>query len=252
MQRVAIAVLGPVQVDGATLRPRERVVLAALALTPGRAVRTEHLTEALWRDNPPATAPKQLQICIGRLRKALGPDAIETTAAGYRLRVPDEDLDAIRFEHLVSSGRDLIVDGEPDRAEAVIERALTLWRGDPFDELDGWEPAISESVRLCEMYRTAEEDLLDARLAAADHRDVAAVAELLVAQQPLRERRWVSLALAQYRCGRQADALRTLGRARVLLRDQLGVDPGRELSKLEAAVLQHDPSLAAPVHAPRR
>ena len=92
---------------------------------------------------------------------------------------------------------------------------------------------LSEATRLDELRRAAEEDHLDARLAAGEHREVAAVAEPLVAAEPLRERRWAILALAQYRGGRQAEALRTLERARRTLVEQLGLDPGRELVELQ-------------------
>ena len=123
--------------------------------------------------------------------------------------------------------------------------ALALWRGAPLDQLDGWLPARSEAARLEELRRTAEEDWLDARLAAGDHRQVAAEAEAMVDAEPLRERRWASLALAQYRCARQADALRSLARARQVLVEQLGLSPGPELTALEAAILRQDPALAA-------
>ena len=89
-----------------------------------------------------------------------------------------------------------------------------------------------------------EEDLLDARLASGEHREVAAEAEARVGEEPLRERRWAALALAQYRCGLQADALRSIQRARHTLVDQLGIDPGPELVELEAAILRQDPALS--------
>ena len=106
---------------------------------------------------------------------------------------------------------------------------------------------VSEAARLEELRRGAEEDLLDARLACGEHREVAAAAEALVSAEPLRERRWAILALAQYRCGRQGDALRTLHRARRTLVEQLGIDPSRELSALEAAILDQDEGLDAHV-----
>ena len=103
----------------------------------------------------------------------------------------------------------------------------------------------SEAARLEELRRTAEEDWLDARLDAGDHRQVAAEAEAMVNAEPLRERRWASLALAQYRCARQADALRSLAGARHVLVEQLGLSPGPELTELEAAILRQDPALGS-------
>jgi DNA-binding SARP family transcriptional activator/WD40 repeat protein len=243
---VGVLLLGPPSVDGSDgLRPRELTVLAALAVRRPQAVGADQVAEALWGADPPTTWPKQVQICVARLRKALGSTAIETTAGGYVLALPDDDIDICRFEVLVERGRTLAATGEPDRAVPTFQRALSLWRGSPFEDLDGWEPARSDAARLAEMRRSAEEDLLDARLSVGEHRDVAAAAETLVADAPLRERRWAILALAQYRCGHQADALRSLQRARHALVDQLGIDPSAELTTLEAAILRQDGALDA-------
>jgi WD40 repeat protein len=186
-----------------------------------------------------------VQISIMGLRKALGSAAIETTDAGYRLAVAGDDLDVARFEDLIERGRGLASRGEPERAASTLTRALALWRGDPYEDLDRWPPGRSEAARLGELRRSAQEDLLAARLAAGEHREVAAEAEARVAEEPLRERRWAILAMAQYRGGRQADALRSLHRARHTLADQLGIDPGPELVALEAAILRQDPALAS-------
>jgi DNA-binding SARP family transcriptional activator/WD40 repeat protein len=244
MPAVDIAFLGPLQVDGATaaLSPRDRMVLAALAVRDAE-LSADQLAAAVWGHEPPGSWLKQVHICVMRLRKALGPDAIETTARGYRLALTGDELDTHHFEALVERGRVLAADGEPDRAASTLARALALWRGEPFGELDAWPPGRAEAARLAELRRSAQEDLLDARLASGEHRAVAAEAEVLVADEPLRERRWAELALAQYRSGRQADALRSLNRARRTLVDELGIDPGPELVSLEAAILRQDPSL---------
>ena len=243
---MGINLLGPVVVDGdGALRPRDRMALAALAVRRRQVVAPDQLADALWGEAPPPSWPKQVQICVARLRKVLGPSAIETAAGGYRLSLTDDDLDVDRFEQLVERGRMLAATNEPDRAASTFARGLSLWRGPPFDNLGAWPPGRSEAARLNELRRSAEEDLLDARLAGGEHREVAAEAETLVAEEPLRERRWAILALAQYRCGRQADALRSLDRARRRLVDQLGIDPGAELAALEAAILRQDVALNA-------
>ena len=243
---VGVSVLGPVEVDGdSSLEPRDRAVLAVLAIRRGQVVSPAQFADALWGDSPPGSWPKQVQICIGRLRRVLGSAAIETTAGGYRLTLDDDDIDVRRFESLVERARVLRASGEPDRAAATLGRGLALWRGSPLEQLDGWLPAESEVARLEELRRTAEEDWLDARLDAGDHHRVAAEAEAMVNAEPLRERRWASLALAQYRCARQADALRSLTRARHVLVEQIGLSPGPELTELEAAILRQDPALGS-------
>jgi DNA-binding SARP family transcriptional activator/WD40 repeat protein len=251
MRAVDIGFLGPLQVDRdangdvAAPGPRDRVVLSALAVRPGEVVAPDRLADALWGDEPPVSWPKVVQGCVARLRRTLGAAVIETAAGGYRLTVDGDHLDTHRFEELVERARKLATTGAHEQAAVALARALALWRGRPFEELDRWPPGRNEATRLEELRRAAEEDLLDARLAASEHRQVVAEAEVRVAEEPLRERRWAILALAQYRCGRQADALRSLHRARSTLADQLGIDPGPELVALEAAILAQDPALAA-------
>ena len=243
---VRVAVLGPLVVDGGagvSLRPRERAVLAALVLGDGRGVPSERLADALWVDDAPSTWPKQIQASIGLIRRRLGTGAVATLPDGYQLTLGPDDVDVRRFEQLVERGRALVRSGEPDRAAATFDRALGLWRGRPFEEVEHWPAAVSEAGRLEEMRRSIEEDVLVARLESGEHREVAATAELIVDAAPLREQRWAILATAQYRCGRQADALRTLQRARRTLVEELGIGPGRVLVDLEHAILTQDPQL---------
>lgn len=153
------------------------------------------------------------------------------------------EVDAERFEILVTRGSQQLELGEPERAAHTFAEALSLWRGEPFIELPDWEPARIASGRLEESRLGVEELLLAARLQAGEVAEVAALARARVAEAPLRERRWVMLGVAQYRQGRQADALATVRRARGLLASELGLDPCTELAELEQAILRQDPSL---------
>jgi WD40 repeat protein/DNA-binding SARP family transcriptional activator len=244
---VGIAVLGPLSVDndGVALGPRDRVVLAALALQPGEAVSAERLADALWGERPPPSWPKVIQGCVVRLRKSLGAGAIATTRQGYQLDLPGDEVDAQRFVRLVGRGRELLALGEPERAAHVVGEALALWRGPALAELEDWGPGRLEAERLEELRRDAEELRVDAVLRAGRHRELLVETQAMVAAAPLRERRWALLALAQYQTGRQGEALRTLHRARTVLATELGLDPGPDLVALEAAILRQDPSLVA-------
>lgn len=244
---MSIGVLGPLTVNGDTgaLSPRDRVILAALTVYHGEVVGADTLADALWYDHPPTSASKVVQGCVVRLRKALGAHAIETVAHGYRLAVPADGLDLTRFEQLVARGQELLSLGEPDRAAFVIDEALNLWRGTPLMDVDGWRPGRAEATRLEELRLDTEELRVEAGLRAGRFREVLTEAHRLAAAAPLRERRWSQLALAQYQAGRQADALATIRRARRVLAEELGLDPGPDLATLEEAILRQDPSLIA-------
>jgi WD40 repeat protein/DNA-binding SARP family transcriptional activator len=245
---VGIGVLGPLMVDGSPggLAPRDRVVLSVLAMQAGEVVPSGRLADALWGERPPPSWGKVLQGCVVRLRKVLGAAAIETVQPpGYRLVLPPEEVDAVRFERLVGRGRELLTLGEPERAAYLLGEALALWRGAPLAELENWDAGQVEARRLVELRLDAEELQLETMLRAGRYGQLLGGARRLVEQAPLRERRWALLALAQYQGGRQAEALRTLGEVRAVLARELGLDPGPELAGLEQAILRQDPALVA-------
>ena len=246
-----ISVLGPLRVDDAPtdLGRRDRVVLSALALRPGHPVASDRLADALWGASPPASAAKVVQGCVARLRKLLGAGVIETTALGYRLVVDESDVDLARFERLVTRGRQLLGLGEPERAAYVFGEALSCFIGDPLPDLDGWGTGVIEAERLTELRLGTEEGRVEALLRAGHHDEVLADAQALVRARPLREHRHALLALAQYRAGRQSDALASLRAVRRTLVAELAVEPSPALVQLERAILDQDPDLL--VDAPR-
>jgi DNA-binding SARP family transcriptional activator/WD40 repeat protein len=249
---VAVSILGATFLGEADthLAPRDRVVLSALAISFGAVVTTDQLADAIWGDAPPASATKVIQGCVMRLRRALSPSAIETTPRGYRLAVPADEIDAQHFARLVARGQEQLTLGEPDRAVFTLDVALELWRGDPLTDLGDWEPARAEAARLAELKKVAEELRIEALIEAGRFRDVLADAEALVHEDSLREHRWALLARVQYQAGRQAHALRTLHTARRVLGEQLGIEPGPELTELEHAVLNQDETLLIQRSAP--
>jgi WD40 repeat protein/DNA-binding SARP family transcriptional activator len=244
---VGINVLGPLTVDGpGRLGPHDRVVLQALATRLGHPVSPDELVDAVWGDHPPASAAKNIQSCIVRLRKVLGAGAIETTAHGYVLAVPPDDVDANEFEARVTRARELLTVGESDRVAFQLEQALTQWRGPAFADLPDWAPARREADRLGELRLEAQEMHVDAMLRSGRPREVLALAHSLVRAAPLRERRWELLVLAQYRTGAQGEALRSLRQLRGVLARELGIDPSPEMLALEQSILNQDPRLLVP------
>ena len=244
---VRLRVLGPVTVEGSgPLQNRDRRVLGALVVEAGRVCPADRLAEALYGVSPPATWRKVVQGSIARLRHHLGAHAIVTTGAGYRLELGDDEIDVRRFERLIVEAERLSAAGEHERAALTLVSAMELVVGEPWAELDGWEPAVAAAARYRELARQAEEQLVRERLASGQYGVALAAASELVVREPLREQRWEALALAQYRAGRQGEALRTIRRSRRVLADELGLDPGPELVGLEQAILAQDPSLAGP------
>ncbi|MGH2841294.1 MAG: AfsR/SARP family transcriptional regulator, partial [Solirubrobacteraceae bacterium] len=115
-------ILGPIDVRGANGAValggnKPRAVLAVLLLHANEPVSAERLALALWGEDAPGSAVKTVQVHVSRLRKALGdPDIVDTSAAGYRLRVRPDELDAQRFERLVEDGRRALSAGQAEQA----------------------------------------------------------------------------------------------------------------------------------------
>jgi DNA-binding SARP family transcriptional activator/WD40 repeat protein len=243
---MGIAVLGPLTVDDdASLGRRDRIVLQALVASGGRPVSADLLADAVWGNRPPASAAKNLQGCVVRLRKRLGPGALVTSSHGYQLVLPVDEVDARRFERSVARSRELLLLGEHDRAAYLLTEALALWRGEPFGDLEGWAGAETEVRRLLELRLDAEELRVEAHVAGGRHLEVLSEAQALVTAAPMRERRWALLAHAQYLAGRQGEALRTIHQLKGVLAEHLGIDPGADVNALEEAILRQDDSLLA-------
>jgi DNA-binding SARP family transcriptional activator len=233
-------ILGPLEVandDGLVDLggEQQRSLLAVLLLRVNEVVSSESLLDALWNERPPRTAMASLQNRVSRLRKLLGADLVETRPPGYRLRVAPEQLDVVQFERLVQ-----LAEGRPadERAE-TLARALALWRGEPLADLAFKAFAQEEIRRLAHRRLIARGKRIRADLDCGRHADVVAELEGLVRADPLNEELGSQLMLALYRCGRQADAMRTFHVARDALDDELGQPPGAELQAAYLAILRH-------------
>ncbi|MFD8559969.1 BTAD domain-containing putative transcriptional regulator [Streptosporangium canum] len=222
--------------------PRQRGVLALLVAARGHVVPVDRMIEDLWRGEPPARALMSLQAYVSNLRRLLEPGRpprtparlLVSAAPGYALRLPPEAVDAWRFEGLLGQAR---TDTDPRAARARLTEALGLWQGPAFAEVADEPWAAAETARLNELRMVATELHVAAGLRIGDPAAVVPEAERLTRDEPLREEGWRLHALALWSSGRQADALATLRRARDILAEELGLDPGPDLTALEEAIL---------------
>lgn len=246
-------ILGPLEVvhEGRVLALRgakQRAMVGLLALNSSRPVSPDRLVDELWGQHPPQSAPHAIQVYVSEIRSALragtGSDAaVRTCSSGYALEVADENIDARRFETLVSDALNA-ADREPRHARGLLEEALALWRGPVLADIENVTETRLEAERLEELRLVATECLLTIRLDFGEHAELVGMLKNLVAQHPLREKLCRLLMLALYHSGRQSEALAAYQNARVAL-DELGLVPSRELRDLEQAILRQDELLDA-------
>lgn len=228
-------VLGPVR------WPMPRSLLAVLLLNANRVVSAGRLVEVLWGDDPPTTAMASLHNHVMRLRSLLAGGEkeaqIRTLAPGYVLEVADSDVDLRKFTQLSRRGRDALAVGDWDTASRDLNAALGLWRGEPLEDVTSWLLREREVPRLIQMRLEAVEARIEADLHRGGHEQlISELGELTVAY-PLRERFHAQLMQACYQTGRQAEALAFYQRAREVLAEELGLDPGPDLQQLYQQIL---------------
>jgi predicted ATPase/DNA-binding SARP family transcriptional activator len=247
---VEFRILGSVEVDNSGLAVdlgglRERTLLARLLLAAGQVVSADRLADDLWAGEPPPHSMATLRVYISRLRRALGPAAgsLVTQPPGYRLQLDAGQLDASRFEHLVTAARRELDDGNAEAAAAGLRTALGLWRGPALSDVADFAFAQADVARLEEARLAALEDRVEADLACGRHAGLTSELDGLAAACPLRERLCGQRMTALYRCGRQADALRAYRELRTRLSDELGIDPNPRLHRLHEAILRQEPDL---------
>jgi predicted ATPase/DNA-binding SARP family transcriptional activator len=245
-------ILGPLELRDERgtieLRPaKPQALLAMLLLHPNQPLSPDRLARALWGEDPPPGAHRAVHVYLSRLRHALGErERVDTTPAGYRLRVRPGELDAERFEALLHEGQAALAAGHHERAASLLREALSLWRGPPLADVRLERSAQTEIARLEEQRFAALEAWIDAELQLGRHASLIPELEALATRDPRRERLSAQLMLALYRCGRQADALETYQRTRAALVDELGIEPGPSLKAMQRAVLEQSPELELP------
>ncbi|MFE9686964.1 BTAD domain-containing putative transcriptional regulator [Streptomyces sp. NPDC006285] len=255
MVRVRYRILGTTQAlrtDG-TLVPvggaRLRALLTVLALRPDRTVPAAALIDEVWGADPPADATGALQALVGRLRRALGADAVGSAEGGYRLRATADDIDLHRFERLAGEGARALTDGDPGKAAGILDDALSLWRGPALADLPD---RAAESARWEARRLDARRARLTAALALGHAEqslpDLTALCDAHPLDEPLQLLRLRALRDA----GRAAQALAAYEAVRRLLADRLGTDPGPDLQALHGELLNGTVAGQAPPSAGHR
>lgn len=246
-------ILGPLRIlddgVGSTLSAHNvEVTLATLLVNADRLVTAEQLITEIWHERPPRTAMASLYVYISQLRKFLtraegAGNPIVTKAPGYILRIDNDELDARNFQILIEQGRLDARNGRHKQASEFFDAALSLWRGPALGNLNEG-PVVGGYVTWLEETRLECLELkMEASLASGQHRQVVGQLYRLAAEYPLRETFHSQLMLALYRSERRADALASFHVARQILRDQLGLEPGRTMRSLHRAILTADDRL---------
>jgi DNA-binding SARP family transcriptional activator/tetratricopeptide (TPR) repeat protein len=250
---VWFAILGSMQVrcgdaDIRIPRPKHRVLLSRLLLSPNQPVSVDELVDAMWPWPPPATAAVTARNYVMRLRHELGPggERIMTQAPGYMIKTSRDELDVMLFSHLVAEGDSAARNCEWLKARRELARALDLWRSTPLADVPSESLQLKHVPRLELMRLNAIERRLDADLELGHHAAIVPELQNLVAQHPLSERFYEQLMMSLARCGRRAEALAAYQQARHVMRTELGLDPSRALQDLQQQIL-NGPARAGPL-----
>jgi DNA-binding SARP family transcriptional activator len=236
-------VLGPLEVwrgEAVAVTARRQAIVLALLLAADRAVSVDAMIDAVWGASPPQTARAQIQTAVSVLRRTLaelGLDGrIVQVGLGYRIETRPGELDLEVFDELAARGRGALRDQDPHTARDAFRKALALWRGEPFAGVDS-EVLRARAGRITERRIEVLEECLDAELRLGLHHEVLGEIKVLAAEYPLRERPAGQLMTALYRCGRRAESLALYQAVRRTFIDELGLEPGPALQRLESAIL---------------
>lgn len=225
---------------------KPRTLLAALLLEHGRVVPIHRLIDIIWPDVPPHAAKAAIQTYVKTLRQSLArhtaTEVLVTRAPGYLAQIPDGSLDVDNFTRLVTTARQA---STPREISDLLSAALALWRGPALAGL-GDSLLAGEATRLEQLRLTATQERINAELTLGRHGQLVAELAALVDRHPTNERFRGQYMTALYRLGRQSDALAAFREGRDALVEELGVEPGAELTALHQAILRGDASTLAP------
>jgi len=248
---VEIAVLGPLEVRvGPPIemdRRSLRRLLSIFALDAGQRITTDTLIDRFWNGEPPDTAKAAIQTYISTLRRLLGADVIVTEGYGYRLNDDQASVDVSTFLLHSRNARACAEDSEWSEALDAAEAGILLWRGRPFEDLDGDHFAQPEIARLSEVRMNLLGTRTEALLGLGRPGEALVHLEALVVEHPLREQFWELLMTSRQRMGRNAEALRAYRELSDLL-GEIGLVPGERIRRLEEKILLQEQRLSGTVH----
>jgi DNA-binding SARP family transcriptional activator len=253
--KVALQLLGPLSAHlnhqpVVPSAPKQRQILVLLALNAGRVVTTQTLVEELWGDKPPPSFASTMQTYILQLRDKLAMAArdgkwarrlLGTRHSGYQIEAQLCQTDVAEFDRLVRAGRRAAEAGDPATTSELLGGALALWRGPALVDVPTGRILRAEVASLEETRLGVLERRIEADLALHRHADLLGELTMLVARNPMNENFCALLMTAYYRCGRAGCALEEFWRIRTVLRDELGVEPGPRLQRLQQAILAREP-----------
>lgn len=245
---VYFSLLGPLtaRLDGRELPlgPRkQRLVLATLLARPNTPVPVDVLTDAVWPDDPPRTARKNLQVYVSAARALLGPagddgrDRVVHGCGGYLLRIGEGELDTLRFGSLTRAGRAAAGRGDLRDSARLLREALDLWEGPPLNDLRDSAGVAEEADRLEARCLTVYEDWAETEIELGRAAVTVDGLRDLVERHPLRERLRAAWMNSLHQSGRQAEALAVYDDYRQLMARELGLEPSPAMAALYRSML---------------
>jgi DNA-binding SARP family transcriptional activator len=250
---LSVCLLGPVRARRGPAAlylgtPRQREVLAVLALRSGLVLSVAQIVDAVWGPRRPTSVENMVHTYIGRLRRALEPvrekpsraTVLCSTRPGYTLVLPPTAVDVNLFEQGIRRARAARAVGRLPDALALFQAAAARWIGPPLHEATG-PLAEAERTRLVELHQDVLEEIAGVRLLLGDDENLVSELRWMLAEQPMRERLWELLLVALGQSSRRAEALTAFQDARVTLADRLGVEPGHQLQDLHRRLLRSEP-----------
>ncbi|MEU4232592.1 tetratricopeptide repeat protein [Nonomuraea sp. NPDC026600] len=237
-------ILGPLELWNGGLpvpltAPKQRALLAILLIKAGRPVPVERLVDELWGATPPRSVESTLHSLLSRLR-GIGVVTLVREPGGYRLGLAGATLDARVFERLALEARELAEAGQLEQAARCFREALDLWRAPALADAPESPMIEAERARLDGLRLAVFEEYADTLAGLGRHAQVAGELRALLAEHPLRESLWARMIDALDRSGQAREALAAYDEARRVLAEELGLDPGSELRRLQARILRRE------------